>query len=262
MPKICTLFSGSSGNCTYIGFKTGGILVDAGVSTKRIINALKNINVDINSIKAVLVTHTHCDHTCGLKTLTKNYNIPLFASSGTLSDLEARQLVHPNYKGEVIGSTAGVEDFFVTRFSTMHDSPGSSGYRIDLPGGSSAAVCTDLGTVTDEIRGALEGVNALVFESNHDVNMLQKNPNYPHHLKARILSENGHLSNGAAAAELGDFIKGGTTRITLSHLSRENNLPNLAKSTAEAALIAENMVCGSDYLLNVAPPAGGELIVF
>ncbi len=262
MPKICTLFSGSSGNCTYIGYKNSGILVDAGVSTKRIIAALENINVSLSTVKAVLITHTHCDHICGLKTLTKNYNIPIFASYDTLCDLEERSLVHPNFKGIVLEQNGGAEDFEFTRFSTSHDSPGSSGYRIDLPGGTSAAVCTDLGVVTDEIRAALSGAQALVFESNHDVNMLEKNPNYPFHLKSRILGDNGHLSNGAAAAELGGFIKSGTTRITLSHLSRENNLPTLAKSTAEAALIAENMVNGSDYLLNVAPPAGGELIVF
>ena len=262
MSRICPLFSGSSGNCIYIGCRSGGILIDAGVSTKRIVAALDGIGVAPETLAAVVVTHTHTDHIAGLKTFTKRFKVPVFASQTTLETLEQKSAVSPDYCGTAVDRTAAAGDFLLTRFNTSHDCPGSSGFRVDLPDGSSAAVCTDLGTVSDEIRSTVKGVNAVVFESNHDVNMLQKNPNYPYELKQRILSSEGHLSNTTSAAELPDFVKNGTTRIILAHLSRENNLPTLAASAAKASLMDGGMAENEDYILSVAAPEGNKITVF
>ncbi len=262
MSRICPLFSGSSGNCVYIGCRSGGIIIDAGVSAKRIAAALDGIGVAPETLSAVVVTHTHTDHIAGIKTFTKRFKVPVFASQTTLETLKQKSVLSPDCRCTAVDKTAAAGDFLITRFDTDHDCPGSSGFRIDLPDGSSAAVCTDLGAVTDVIRSAVSGVNAVVFESNHDVNMLQKNPSYPYELKQRILSSEGHLSNTAAAAELPDFVKSGTTRIILAHLSRENNLPTLAASAAKASLIDGGMAENEDYILSVAAPSGNGITVF
>lgn len=122
-----------------------------------------------------------------------------------------------------------------------------------MPDQKSIAVCTDSGVVTDEIRNAVLGCDAVLLESNHDLDMLKKGP-YPPHLKVRILSDRGHLSNNACAAELPALLNGGTTRFILGHLSQHNNTPMLAKATAEAALLKCGAQNNKDYILTVARP--------
>ena len=149
----------------------------------------------------------------------------------------------------------------ITRFATSHDCDGSSGYTVQLPDGKKCAVCTDLGVITQEVHRALIGSVAVVLESNHDINMLQKGT-YPEHLKRRILSDHGHLSNNACAAEIAKILDSGTTRIILAHLSRENNRPELARNATIAALMDKSMVENQDYILNFAPPKLGKAVIF
>ncbi|MBR4072717.1 MAG: MBL fold metallo-hydrolase [Clostridia bacterium] len=259
MSKFCPLFSDSGGNSTYISTSSGGLLVDVGVSLKTLKSALESAGGSIEEIKAVLITHEHTDHIKCISTLLKKYNIPLIASEDTLRELIKAEKIPAGAKLLPIKDKKEISGIGIKRFATSHDCKGSSGYTFTLADGTKVGVCTDLGVMTDEVRSALLGCNTLLVESNHDIEMLRKGP-YPPELKLRIMSDKGHLSNNACAAELAGFLKGGTTRFVLGHLSKHNNLPMLALSTARAALIDAGAEENKDYLLSVAKPQNNEVI--
>ncbi len=252
MARYCPLFSGSSGNCLYIGAAQGGLLVDVGVSARRIETALREREMDPTSIRAILVTHEHSDHVAGLRVLTKRYGFPVFASQGTLEELLASGQLSGNDAFAVIDET-GIEvaGMQVTAFHTPHDSAESLGFCIHTPDDRRIAVATDMGYIPPSVRQALTGCDLVYIESNHDVNMLETG-RYPYVLKKRILAKTGHLSNEACSCELPALARAGTTRFILAHLSTENNLPDLAYLTARTALEAEGLRAGADFLLQVA----------
>ena len=257
MARFCPLFSGSSGNSTYIGCASGGILIDAGVGARSVVSALSGHGVEIETVEAVFITHSHGDHIRGLAPLVKNRNIRVFASQGTANTIcEAVPTV------EIIGEN-GIDagGMFIQAFPTSHDCEGSCGYVIDTPDGRRMAVCTDLGYVSDEVRGALTGCDLILFESNHDVNML-RNGGYPYPLKQRIMSNTGHLSNACCSDELPWFVQNGTTRIILGHISKDNNFPELALATARSSLSSKSMEENQDYILSAASPCDGKLTAF
>lgn len=260
MARFCPLFSGSSGNSTYIATYRGNLLVDVGVSFKRLQAALSELGANVEDISAVAVTHEHTDHIKGLKTFLKKHPVPVIASRETLETLVKNEVVP---QGTTLIATEGevaVEGLKIRRFSTCHDCEGSSGYVVTLPNEERVAVCTDLGVMTDSVREALKGCKLVLLESNHDIKMLQNGP-YPPSLKMRILSENGHLSNLSCAEELKRLYENGTTHFVLGHLSEQNNLPMLALSGARAALLDCGAVReGQDYFLTVAKPCGNEVI--
>lgn len=253
MARFCPLFSGSSGNCQYIGCGDAGILVDAGVSARRMERALWNHEIDPGSIRAVLVTHEHNDHIAGLRVFCKRYRIPVYATAGTCMALRAAGALEAETLCLPITADQPVDGFHVVSFPTSHDSRESCGYRITLPDDRCIGVATDLGVMTQTVRDHLRGCDLIYIESNHDVRMLENGP-YPYQLKRRILSDCGHLSNEACARELPQFVRDGTTRLVLGHLSRENNLPELAYATAQAELSACGFRENREYLLQVAPP--------
>lgn len=260
MARLCTLASGSKGNSTYISTTDGDIVVDAGISCKALLTAISEIG-DISRLRAVAVTHTHSDHIRGLKTFLKNTNIPLIASSQTIETLIADNIIPPDIT--IIAADNGIitlGDIGLDFFATSHDAKGSGGYVISLPDGRRAAVCTDLGVMTDAIRQKLCGCEVVLIESNHDVEMLRRGP-YPPQLKLRILSDEGHLSNNACSAELPSLLKSGTTRMILGHLSAENNTPFLATAAARSALTAIGAQ-EDDYILEVAKPQTIGVTVF
>lgn len=261
MARICPLFSGSTGNCTYISSHGGAILVDVGGSYKATVNALERIGACIDDIKAVAVTHEHTDHIKGLKTFLKNTSLPLIGSNETLETLANTDKIPSDTKLIVADAPIEVGGFEIHRFATRHDCDGSSGYTVTLPDGQRTAVCTDLGIMTDEVRNALYGCSTVLIESNHDIDMLKRGP-YPAVLKLRILSDNGHLSNNACAVELPRLLQKGTTRFILGHISRNNNLPTLALSAAKATLTEAGAVRDCDYILTAAKPDGNEVTVF
>lgn len=259
MSKFCPLFSGSGGNSSFIGWADGGVLIDVGVSGKQLFCALEQNGIDIELIKAVMITHEHIDHIKGLSVFLKKHKVPVIGSPKTLQVLSENCKLPENTELCPIEqnkiSVSGAE---AVRFETSHDCDGSSGYSLSLPDGRKISVCTDLGVMTDNIRNVVSGSDLLLIESNHDLTMLKNGP-YPPQLKLRIMGEKGHLSNNACAAELPEFLKCGTTRFVLGHLSTHNNLPALAKTASENALLEVNAKTGSDYILYVAPPKGGEV---
>jgi phosphoribosyl 1,2-cyclic phosphodiesterase len=260
MARFSPLFSGSKGNCTYIGCSGGGILIDAGVSAKAITRALSDNGVSTDEIKAVFVTHEHSDHVSGLRVFVSRNHIPVYASETTLCSLADTCKINSSVDAHPISGAISVAGMSITRFNTLHDCAGSSGYIIETPDDRKIAVCTDLGCITDEVRTAISGCDLVMLESNHDVMMLQNGP-YPYELKRRILSDHGHLSNAVCADELPRLVSTGTTRLILAHLSQENNHPALAETTAKSALDLCGMKSDIDYVLSVAPPSGGKTVI-
>ncbi|MBQ7129369.1 MAG: MBL fold metallo-hydrolase [Clostridia bacterium] len=260
MAKICSLFSGSSGNCVYIENNGTALLVDAGVSAKRICEALSERGLDIEKIKAIFVTHEHNDHATGVKVFSTRHKIPVYATAGTFKGMEEKGYLNEKVDCNILEDETDLKNIGVKHFATSHDTYESCGYTFDL-GSQKIAVCTDLGTVTEEVDSAILGSSAVVLESNHDVKMLQNNSMYPFPLKRRILSEKGHLSNTSCADESVKLIKTGAKRIILAHLSKENNLPFLASETTESMLKLCGMEKGEDYLLSVAAPQGNDIII-
>lgn len=251
MITIHTLASGSEGNAAVISADGVHILVDAGISARRIETALKGLGYPPDTLAAVFVTHIHSDHTAGLRVLLKHTGAPVFASPAVCAALlrqipGSTSLLRPLCPGDAqaFGSLT------VTAFATSHDTPGSMDYRFDCDG-ASAGFLTDTGYVTAEAEEILAGVELLLLESNHDVQLLQNGP-YPYPLKQRILSDRGHLSNNAAAEFACRMAGRGTRQFVLAHLSRENNTPGLALETVGRALR-----CGGfeDVRLTAAPRA-------
>ncbi len=261
MARLCTLASGSGGNATYISTGGGDILIDAGISCKALLNAIETCGGDISKLCAVAVTHTHSDHIKGLKTFLKKSKLPLIASAETLDYLWLNDSIPEGINTIVADGTITVGENAVNFFKTSHDAAGSGGYKITLPDGRSVAVCTDLGVVDDCVRQSLTGCEAVLIESNHDIEMLRRGP-YTAQLKLRILSDKGHLSNNACAVELPSLVKSGTTRIVLGHLSAENNTPVLALSSAQTALAQIGAEDGVDYILEAAKPNTVGVTVF
>lgn len=256
MARFCPLFSSSSGNCIYIGTSNGGILIDVGVSAKRTVNALEQIGVSPEDISAIFITHEHSDHINGLKVFAGKYSMDVWASGGTLSALSEAGILNEKINiHELSSGGAEAAGMFVRPFHTSHDSAESVGYTIVTPDDKRIAVATDLGIVTPEVMNAIYGSDLVMLESNHDIGMLKSGP-YPYYLKQRILSSRGHLSNESCAETALKLLDGGTTRFVLGHLSRHNNVPQLAYETTNSLFTMHGAVNGSDFLLNVANDDG------
>ena len=252
MARFCSLFSSSSGNSTYIGSSKTGVLIDAGVSAKKMKEALLSRDIDPSKLGGIFITHEHSDHIKGVRILASTFKIPVYATEGTMAALEENGTVTAKFPYQVI-PYEGLEigDVFVKPFRTPHDSRESCGYRIEFSDGQKAAIATDVGKITEEIRNSILGCELVMLESNHDIGMLQ-NGAYPYALKRRILSEVGHLSNVACADMAAELISKGTSRLFLGHLSQDNNFPGLAYQT-NLSTISEKTgaVVGKDYLLEV-----------
>ncbi len=261
MARFSSLLSSSSGNCSFIGSANGGILIDAGASAKQIKLKLDCIGVSPADINAIFVTHEHSDHVRGLRVFASNHKIPVFATQGTVDALISSGTANGSFEINPIYSS-GIEcaGQFIRPFVTSHDSAQSCGYIIRTSDDRKIAVATDTGIVNDEMREAVTGCDLILAESNHDVGMLRNGP-YPYLLKRRILSEVGHLSNIDCSKFVTELVNNGTTRIVLGHLSKENNMPELAFQTTKSALDCAGAVQFKDYILKVAGSDDIETVV-
>lgn len=238
MTTVHTLASGSSGNALVLKWEGGCLLVDAGISCRRIRQGLQALDLDLPDLDAVCVTHTHSDHISGLQTLLKHTDCPVYASAAAGRDLLRRMVLLEDRLQEAEG-TFFVGDCAVTAFPTSHDAPGSRGYRFDTPEGG-FGLLTDSGVVTAEAEAVLPGVSLAVLEANHDVEAVRSGP-YPYFLKERILGPGGHLRNEDAAAFAVTLARAGAREIVLAHLSQENNTPAMALRAVETALRAAGL---------------------
>lgn len=261
MAKVCQLFSGSSGNSIYIGNSSGGFLVDIGVSAKRCENALNAIGVDPKSIKGVFVTHEHSDHISGVRVFASRYKTPVFAAPKTLEAMASCGVLNDKVTALETKKSFDFGGIAVDTFFNSHDSDCCLGYKFTMPDARKISVCTDTGIITDDARQTLMGTDLIFLESNHETSILENGP-YPYILKKRILSAKGHLSNFAAGEFAKELVQNGTTRLVLSHLSRENNVPEIARQTAVSALDEIGAKENNDYRLYVSKPENdGGLIV-
>lgn len=251
--RIYPICSSSRGNCTFIGGKNGGILVDLGCSFTAMKKALEAIGVGVEAIRAVVVTHEHTDHVNGLKTFTGRLNTPVFASPKTLDELVRKNYVCATANLFTTSELEKIDfDAQIKAFRTPHDSVESVGYTIETSE-QKIGFCTDLGEITDEVRANILGCRTVFLEANYEPSMLSANPNYPIYLKQRISGSHGHLSNIASGAFSAELIKNGTRQLILGHLSPENNTPQTAFDSVCSRLTCEGAKRDCDYLLEVAP---------
>ena len=244
--QVHVLASGSTGNAIFLDFKHTRILVDAGISTRRIKNSLAELGTSIEELDGVFITHEHRDHVSGLATMSKKYNVPIYASMNTWSAMYCRELM-PDQCCKVLTESMDIGQVKVEPFSISHDAADPVGYKF-YNGSSKCSVVTDLGIVTETVNQAIAFSDVLVLESNHDVAMLEKGP-YPWHLKRRILSNRGHLSNLAAGWALAALEKKPSMQVFLAHMSQKNNDPELAMHTVGTILTQQGCTLGSEIQL-------------
>lgn len=262
MAKVVPLFSGSKGNSYFIGSSGEGVLIDVGRSCKQIENALALNDIDLSSIGAVFITHEHIDHCQGLRVFAKKNKIKIYASAGTLEAMAEKNLICPENEVYVIDDKISVGNMQVERCDTPHDARESCCYKVYTSDGRKAAIATDMGYMTEDVRELISSSDFAVVESNHDVRML-KLGGYPYLVKQRILSDKGHLSNEACAGELAGFIKSGNIRLMLGHISEQNNTPDLALNTSVNELSRLGMKFNIDYTIETVPTETlGKSVVF
>lgn len=254
--RLCSLSSGSSGNSIYVGTETTGVLVDCGVSGKEIFENLKNIGVCTSSIKGILVTHEHSDHTKGIGVVSRKLNIPIYANAKTWEGIGSSigDIKSENIKLFDTGVDFNIDELDIKPYQIPHDAGDPVGYSFRL-GGRKICIATDLGYFSDEVRENTKGADMVLLESNHDIEML-KVSHYPYFLKRRILSDVGHLSNEAAGKAVLELLNTDVRRILLGHLSKENNFPELAYQTVKNILEENEVTIGKDIELDVAPRRG------
>lgn len=238
LTTVHTLASGSSGNAAVLSCGETHLLIDAGISCRRITAALKELGLTPGGLSAILITHTHTDHIAGLNVLLKKTDCPVLATARTCRELDYR-LAGSEPRLMAVEGPVRCGEVAVTAVPTSHDAPGSCGWRFDTADGS-VGFLTDTGYITGEAEELLPGVDLAVLEANHDVEALRSGP-YPYPLKQRILGPQGHLCNEAAAAFAVMLAEQGTGEIVLAHLSRDNNTPAMALNAVSAALSAAGL---------------------
>ncbi len=242
-----SLISGSSGNCSLISHNGTNILIDCGMSGKRLLEHLKTLELDGDDIDAILVTHEHIDHISGIGVVARRHNLPIYATKQTHQAMNIGRIDDKNIKIIEPDRPFEIKDIGINAFSIPHDAAAPVGYRLYC-GNKKFAVATDIGTMTNELFDSISGSESVILEANHDIRML-KNGSYPENLKSRILSNLGHMSNELSAKCALALANRGTKNIMLSHLSNENNTPTLAYNTVAEKLLENGAKKGDVNLL-------------
>lgn len=246
--KICILASGSKGNAALFDFGRTKLLVDAGISARRIEQCLAGIGVKAGEINGLLITHEHSDHIKGLEVLVKRHGIPVYARPQAWKMISCRHSLPPGTRLDLADSL-DIGAVKIEPFNVSHDAVDPVGL-IFYHGNAKYVIATDLGTATKSVEDALAWADALVLESNHDPEMLDRGP-YPYFLKRRIRSETGHLSNHDAARLLARVPRRKSMDVLLAHLSQQNNHPDLAKKTVADYLVGQGCEVGREITLHL-----------
>lgn len=253
--RLCSIASGSSGNCIYVGSDNTHLLVDTGISKKKIDAGLKELDVKGEELAGILITHEHSDHIQGLGVFSRKYEVPIYATPGTIAGIQnysslgkmPEGLLNPIHTDEsfVLG------DITIDPFKISHDANEPSGYRMNC-GGKAVAVATDLGIYDGYIVEKLQKLDAVLLEANHDIHMLEVG-SYPYYLKRRVMGDKGHLSNELSGRLLCDILHDNLKHIVLGHLSKENNYAKLAYETVKLEVtLGDNEYKGEDLDMAVA----------
>lgn len=250
--EFCSIYSGSSGNCLYVGSDRTKILIDAGLSGKRIQEGLNTAGINPTDIDAIIITHEHDDHIKSAGILSRRFNIPIYANTNTweaMSGLigpvtEENTKVFDGYYPFEIG------DITVIPFEIPHDAARPCGYSL-LDGKKRITIATDIGYASNNVKQNIKDSDFVFLESNHDVEMLKVGP-YPYPLKLRILGERGHLSNEDAGKTIVEVLNSRIKTVMLGHLSKTNNYPELALRTVVSELEINGIKDGRDVNIDIA----------
>ncbi len=253
--RLCSIASGSSGNCILIGSEQSHILIDAGISGKRIREGTDALGIKPEELSGIFVTHEHMDHIQGLGVMARRHGLPIYATAKTLDAIRENRTIGTIDEGLLHAVCPDeplmIGDLSVEPIRVSHDAADPVMYVVRHED-QSAAVVTDLGTYDQYLIDKLQGIHVLLLEANHDVRMLEMGT-YPYPLKQRILSERGHLSNETSGRFLGELLHDGTKAVVLGHLSKENNYEKLAYETVRLEVtLGDNPYSGSDFPIYVA----------
>lgn len=253
--KMAVLASGSSGNSIYLSTENTAILIDAGLSGKELERRMESIELNPGDISAILITHEHGDHIKGAGVLSRRYDIPIYASSGTWKAASKKLgKIKQDYE-KTIKKQWQLGDFEITSFPIPHDAADPVGYVIN-DGEVTFGLATDIGYITDELYDYLKDLDCILLEANHDIDLLREG-SYPGMLKRRIRGKEGHLSNDETAELLPELLKTNKKSscpvVLLSHLSAENNRPELAYLTVKNSVCSAGYKLGKDLILKCAP---------
>lgn len=250
MFQFCSLYSGSSGNCSFVQTNNTKILIDAGESAKKIGEALNSINVDPSSIDAILITHEHSDHIKGLGVFSKKFQIPVYANLETWNAMpKQKEKIDENNIHIFEFDKFNIGDIEVKPFSIPHDAANPCGFNL-YHDNKKMSIATDIGHMTKDVINHLTDSSFMLLEANYEPEIL-KCSSYPYLLKERIKGPNGHLSNSDAGKTISYLMNHGLNNVMLGHLSKENNFPELAYKTVVEELM-ENQVSENSLHLSVA----------
>ncbi len=257
MFQFCSLYSGSSGNCSFVQTDTTKILIDAGESAKKIGEALNSINVEPSSIDAILITHEHSDHVKGLSIFSKKFQIPVYANLETWNAMpKQKEKMEENQIHTFSFDKFSIGDIEIKPFSIPHDAANPCGFNL-YHENKKMSIATDIGHMNEEIINHLTNSSFMLLEANYEPEIL-KCSSYPYLLKERIKGPNGHLSNSDAGKTISYLVNHGLNNVMLGHLSKENNFPELAYKTVVEELIENHLEENSLHLsvanrYNVSP---------
>ena len=253
--RLCSIASGSSGNCIYVGSDCAHVLIDAGLSGRRVEAGLNSLELTGRDMDGILITHEHSDHIKGLGVLARKYGIPIYATGGTVD-----AMVRSGSLGKIPEGIFReiredepflIKDLVVNPFTIPHDAAQPVGYRLEC-GENSVGIATDLGKYNEYIIENLQNLDALLLEANHDIRMLQVG-RYPYYLKQRIMGDRGHLSNENAGQLLCRLLHDNLKAVFLGHLSKENNYEELAYETVcSEVTMGDNPYKSKDFKIQVA----------
>ncbi len=266
--QIASINSGSNGNCYYVGNATNAVLIDIGIAARNVEKRMKQIGLDIKKVKAIFISHEHGDHISGLSTLAHRHSLPIYITDATARNIK---LIKHLSKPFAANNSIEIGNLIVTPFSKQHDAADPHSFNISY-NNITVGVYTDIGTVCNNLIYYFKQCHAAFLEANYDDEMLE-NGSYPLHLKKRISGNEGHLSNQQAVDLFIQHRSPNLSHLILSHLSKENNTPQLAKDlfeqhTTNTKIIVADRYCASEVFTITTensvqqPPAISQLALF